>query len=80
MAKLHFIDHPRYGKVYPVVCMNEKQHRFGLAKAACFVSSMVNSLIFTQLFIKPVFVPAVAALVSHPLVFLPSFMLNYALF
>ena len=23
-ATLHFIDHPRYGKVYPVVCMNDK--------------------------------------------------------
>ncbi len=23
-AKLHFIDHPRYGMVYPVVCYNDK--------------------------------------------------------
>lgn len=44
-ARLNFIDHPRYGRVYPVVCVNEKQHNFGLAKFSCFASSLINTSI-----------------------------------
>jgi hypothetical protein len=78
-AKLHFIEHPRYGKVYPIVCMNDKEIYFNLAKAACVASSVLNTSILYSLFIQPVFVPAVTAVICHPLFIFPSLFLNYAL-
>ncbi len=78
-ATLHFIDHPRYGKVYPVVCMNDKQIYFKLAKGASIFSSVLNSTIIYSLFVSPIFVPAITAVICNPLFVLPSFFLNYAL-
>ena len=79
-AKLHFIDHPRYGKVYPVVCMNDKQLYFKSAKATCFASSLLNSTIIYSLFVHPIFVPVITSVICNPLFILPSMALNYALF
>ncbi len=79
-GQLHFIDHPRYGKVYPVVSMNEKQIYFRLAKGSCFASTLLNSSIIYSLFVYPVFVPAITAVICNPLFALPSLFINYALF
>ena len=79
-AKLHFIEHPRYGRVYPVVCMNEKQIYFNAAKAACMGSTLLNSSIIYSLFVSPIFVPAITSVICNPLFVLPSMFLNYALF
>ena len=78
-ANLHFIDHPRYGKVYPVVCMNEKQIFFNLAKSACMGSTILNSSIIYSLFVTPIFVPAITSVICNPLFILPSFFANFAL-
>jgi hypothetical protein len=79
-AKLHFIDHPRYGSVYPIVCMNDKQLFFKSAKASCFLSTALNSTIIYSLFVQPIFVPAITSVICNPLFVLPSLFLNYALF
>jgi hypothetical protein len=79
-AKLHFIEHPRYGRVYPVVCMNEKQIYFNAAKAACMGSTLLNSSIIYSLFVTPIFIPAITTVICNPLFVLPSMFLNYALF
>lgn len=79
-AKLHFIDHPRYGRVYPVVCMNDKELHFNKAKAACVGSTVLNTSIIYSLFIDPIFVPAITSVICNPLFVLPSLFLNYALF
>ena len=76
---MHFIDHPRYGKVYPVVCYNDKQIYFGASKFACMFSTLVNSSIVYSLFVWPIYVPMVNAVVCNPLFFLPSLFANYAL-
>ncbi len=78
-AKLHFVEHPRYGQVYPIVCMNEKEIWFNAAKAACIGSSVLNTSIIYSLFIHPIFVPAITAVICHPLFIFPSLFLNYAL-
>jgi hypothetical protein len=78
-ATLHFIDHPRYGKVYPVISMNDKQIYFQLAKSACMGSTALNASIIYSLFVSPIFVPAITAVICNPLFVLPSFFLNYAL-
>ena len=79
-AKLHFIDHPRYGRVYPVVCMNDKEIYFKVAKGSCLASSLLNSTILYSLFVYPIFVPAITSVICNPLFFLPSLFANYALF
>ena len=79
-GSLHFIDHPRYGKVYPIVSMNDQQIYFQLSKSACLGSSLLNSIIIYSLFVYPVFVPAITAVVCNPLFVVPSLFMNYALF
>ena len=44
-SKLHFINHPRYGPVYPIVSVNEKYNRFGLGKLSIVMNSIVNTSI-----------------------------------
>lgn len=41
---------------------------------------MLNSSIIYQLFVKPIFIPAITAVIGNPLFFLPSIALNYILF
>lgn len=60
--------------------MNDKQIYFRLAKGACFGSSLLNSTIIYSLFVYPIFVPAITAVICNPLFALPSLFLNYALF
>jgi len=60
--------------------MNDQQIFFQLAKSACLGSSLLNSTIIYSLFVSPVFVPAITAVVCNPLFFLPSLFMNYALF
>jgi hypothetical protein len=79
-GQLHFIDHPRYGKVYPIISMNDKQIFFRLARGGCIGSTILNSSIIYSLFVYPVFVPAITAVICNPLFALPSLFLNYALF
>jgi hypothetical protein len=79
-AKLNFIEHPRYGKVYPIVCMNDKQLYFNTAKAACLGSSVLNTTIMYSLFVHPIFVPVITSVICNPLFILPSLFMNYALF
>jgi hypothetical protein len=79
-AKLHFINHPRYGSVYPVVCMNDKQLYFRGAKLACLGSTLLNTSIIYSLFIQPIFVPAITSVICNPIFVLPSLFVNYALY
>jgi hypothetical protein len=44
-ARLNFIDHPRYGKVYPVVCVNDKEPYFKTAKLSMALTSVLNTSI-----------------------------------
>ena len=76
---MHFVNHPRYGKVYPVVCMNPNHIYFGSARYACIASSVLNSSILYSLFVQPIFVPAITMVICNPLFMLPSLFINYAL-
>lgn len=60
--------------------MNEKQIFFNAAKAACMGSTVLNTSIIYSLFVTPIFVPAITAVICNPLFVLPSFFMNYALF
>ena len=42
-------------------------------------SSVLNSTIIYSLFVSPIFVPAITAVICNPLFILPSFFINYAL-
>jgi len=74
-----FIDHPRYGRVYPVVSINPDDYYFRTARASCIVPSILNTTILYSLFVQPIFVPAITAVICNPLFVLPSLFANYAL-
>jgi len=76
-GKLHQINHPRYGRVYPIASINDKEINFGAAKLSIFASSIMNTTVLYSLFVKPIFIPAISAVICNPLFILPSFALNY---
>ncbi len=45
-----------------------------------FGSTLLNSSIIYQLFVKPIFIPAITSVICNPLFFLPSLALNYVLY
>ena len=77
---MHFINHPRYGRVYPVVSINPDDIYFRTARYSCIVPTILNSTILYSLFVQPIFVPAITAVICNPLFVLPSLFMNYALF
>jgi hypothetical protein len=78
-AKLNFIDHPRYGKVYPVVCYSFDKQYFNLPCAAFLFHSFVNSVVLGSIFIQPIFTAAAAGFFHNPMFVLPSLYYNYVL-
>ena len=78
-SKLHFIDHPRYGKVYPIVAYNFDKDYFKLPLAATIGMSCINSVISYAIFVDfLIFTPAVSSIICNPIFVIPSFYLNYA--
>mmetsp|Transcript_1454 Transcript_1454/g.1753 ORF Transcript_1454/g.1753 Transcript_1454/m.1753 type:complete len:212 (-) Transcript_1454:389-1024(-) len=80
LQKLHFVDHPRYGKVYPVVCVNYKPREFSSAVYSTFSLTGLNGLVLYSALVQPIFVPTISAFVANPLFLIPSLALNYALY
>lgn len=78
-AKLHFIDHPRYGKVYPVVTYDFSKHRTVLPLMSLVGLSLFNSMCLYGTFVQPIFTAAAAGVLSNPLFLVPSCALNYVL-
>src|SRR5438105_2212778 len=60
--------------------MNDKEQYYKTAVTSCIGSSLLNASIFYTLFVQPLYVPAVAAVVCNPLFFLPSLVVNYMLY
>jgi hypothetical protein len=60
--------------------MNDKQLFFNTAKSSCFLSTTLNASIIYSLFVQPIFVPAITAVICNPLFVLPSLFMNYGLF
>lgn len=78
-ARLHFIEHPRYGKVYPVLSYNFDRSYFKLPVSSFLGMGFVNSLVFYGAFVNQIFTPVIHSFLCNPLFVLPSLYLNYAL-
>jgi hypothetical protein len=78
-TKLHFTDHPRYGKVYPVVTYDFSKHGTFMPITSYVGLTLVNLLCMYGTFVTPIFTAAAASLLSNPLFLGPSLLLNFAL-
>jgi len=78
-AKLNFIDHPRYGKVYPVACYNFDKQYFNLPCAGFLGYSAMNAVVLFSNFVQPIFTTAAAGFLHNPLFIIPALYYNYVL-
>ncbi|CAI2374417.1 unnamed protein product [Moneuplotes crassus] len=74
--KLHFIDHPVHGMVYPVVCYHKdsikpRRKIFTLASL-----STANMLVAYSLFVDPLLQYTAAAALCQPQFFIPAILMN----
>ena len=79
-AKLHLIDHPRYGKVYPVACYDFSKSYFNLPCIGFGAVSVANTILLYSTFVNQIFAPMIASFVCNPVFLLPSLYYNQALF
>jgi len=79
IQRLHFIDHPRYGKVYPVVTLNQDTHYRKTAMSSTVMLTLVNTSILYSTFINQIFTAAFSAIFANPIFLLPSLAGNYIL-
>ena len=80
MQKLKFINHPRYGTVYPVVSVDRRKEYPRLARISTLSLTAFNGLIVYSTFFMPIFTAEFAAIFAHPFVMIPSVFLNYYLY
>ena len=79
-SKLHFVNHPRHGKVYPVATYDLSKNYYKLPIASFTAMGLVNSLVLYGTFINQIFTPVVQGFLCNPIFLIPSLYLNYYLF
>jgi hypothetical protein len=79
-GRLHFIDHPRYGRVYPILAYNFDKNYFKLPVASFIGLGLVNTVVLYGTFIQQIFTPVASSFLCNPVFLVPSLYLNYALF
>ena len=80
LAKLHPINHPRYGTVYPVISLNRRSEYPNIARfSTCFLS-VFNASVLYSAFAMPIYTAAFSAFVANPLFLVPSLFTNYFLY
>ena len=80
MQKLHFTEHPRYGSVYPIVTINDKESFQKLATSSTVCLSIFNTSLLYSTFVMPIYKAWFASIFANPIVLLPSMALNYILY
>ena len=80
LQKLKFIEHPRYGSVYPVVSIDKRHEWPRLARFSTAFLSMFNASILYSTFFTPIYTAEFAAIVANPLFLIPSLWLNSILY
>ena len=80
LQKLKFVNHPRYGQVYPFVSIDRRHEWANLARYSTVGLTIFNGLVLYSTFYMPIFTAEFAAVVAHPLVFLPSIAYNTYLY
>ena len=80
LKKMHFIEHPRFGSVYPVVTYADEDSYVKRGKYGLGAITLFNSGILYNTLVQSVLVANIAAVVANPLFLGPSLFLNYILF
>lgn len=80
LKKLKFINHPRYGRVYPFVCIDRRNEWANTARFSTFALSILNGLVLYSTFYMPIFTVEFSAIVANPFVLLPSLAANFYLY
>lgn len=80
IKKLKFVKHPRYGPVYPVVCMDNSYEWPTAARLSTTLLTAFNGLTLYSTFYMPIFTAEFSALVANPMVLLPSLLVNFFLY
>jgi len=75
-CKIHFINHPRYGKVYPVVVYDFDKDYYKLPIFSLCAFSSLNLTVLYGSFVSPIFTPTAAAILCNPLFLLPALYVN----
>ena len=76
-CKLHFIDHPVHGQVYPVVTYDFSKTWFTVPFTAAYAHTGFNLTILYSAFINPIYAPALAGFLINPMFLIPSIIINY---
>jgi hypothetical protein len=77
LQKLHFVQHPRYGRVYPVVTLNTERSYPKTAMLTTVTMTVLNTSILYSTFIMPIYSAAASALFANPFFLLPCLGANY---
>lgn len=77
IQKLHFVEHPRYGQVYPFVCLNHDSNYPRVAIGSTIGMTLVNSAILYSTFVMPIFTASFSAIFANPIFLLPSLTANF---
>ena len=79
IQRLHFIEHPRYGQVYPIVTLNQDTNYPKLSMSSTVMLSMLNTSIMYSTFVMPIYTATFSAIFANPIFLLPSLVGNYIL-
>jgi hypothetical protein len=79
IQRLKFVEHPRYGKVYPFVTLNHDNHFPKTAMGSTVFMTMLNASIIYSTFIIPIYTAAFSAIFANPIFLLPSLTGNFLL-
>jgi len=80
MKTMHFINHPRYGSVYPIVTLDKNSDWVTSGRVSTVGFSAMNTLIVYSTLVQPIFNANIAAFVANPLFLIPSLAVNYLLY
>ena len=80
LQKLKFVDHPRYGKVYPFVSIDRRNEWANTARFSTVALTLCNGLVLYSTFYVPIFTAEFSAIVAHPFILFPSLALNTYLY
>jgi len=80
VKKLQFIEHPRYGQVYPLVCIDQTGSWMKAGRRATVLVSAINSVIMYSNLVQPLFVPQIAAVFCNPFFMVPVLTINWWLY
>lgn len=80
IKQLKFVKHPRYGPVYPVVCMDNSYEWPNTARFSTVFLTAFNTLTLYSTFYMPIFTAQFSAIVANPVFLVPSLVLNFVLY